>query len=234
MQRKSNCIWGILVISGFLMTAQTVWSQVTVAILNFENNSIMAREKWAPLSKGLAQILTSEIDAVASMRVVERRRIQDLMDEVKLAQSGLLDSRQTVSVGKLAGARFMIFGAFIVDLKEKIRIDMRLVNVETGETLKAGQKTGKARDFMKLMLKLTQSILSDIEVPFTKAEKRRFKSGKAHPVAALLSYAKGVQHEDNHELRDAVVCYRKALEIDPDFEAASVQLDIMRNRLQKK
>jgi len=230
---KKNPRMGRVLILFTLLICNSVLSQVTVAVLDFENNSIMGREKWAPLTSGLAQILTSEIDPVAALKVVERRRLKDLMDEVKLAQSGMIDDRQTVSVGKLVGARYMIFGAYLVDMKEKIRIDMRIVDVETGEALKAGQQTGKARDFLKLMLKLTKSILKDIEIPLTREDDQRFKSGQSHPVGALLAYAKGVKHEDNRELREAVLCYREALKIDPDFEAATVQLNAMRKRLQK-
>ena len=219
------CVWMVVSLVGF------GHGQVNMAVLDFENNSIMEREKWMPLTGGLAQILISEIDPIESIRVVERRRLKSLMDEVKLAQSGMLDERQTVSVGKLAGARFMLFGSYLVTLDEKIRIDLRIVDVETSETLKAGQQTGKAKDFLKLMKMLVRGVFDDLSIPLTSSETDRLKSGTGHPVEALLAYSKGIAHEDAGALREAVTCYRQALSLDPKFEAPQIQMDQIRKRL---
>ena len=221
----------LIVLVGVLVGAAR--GQVTMAVLDFENNSIMEREKWMPLCGGLAQMLISEIDPIASIQVVERRRLKALMDEVKLAQSGLLDERQAVSVGKLAGARFMLFGAYLVTLDEKMRIDLRIVQVETGETLKAGQQTGKAKDFLKLMQKLVRAVFDDLSIPLSSDEAKHLKSGGGHPVEALLAYSQGVAHEDAGQLKEAVTLYRKALSIDPGFDAPQIQLDGIRRALQK-
>ncbi len=50
-----------------------------------------------------------------------------------------------LKIGRIVGARFMVFGGYFV-LGDKMRLDLRLVEVETGSIVKAAQKTTSAGD----------------------------------------------------------------------------------------
>jgi len=57
--------------------------------------------------------------------------LQSLLEEMSLGQSGILDESSAQQVGKLLGAQALVFGSFIHNFDNKIRIDARMVEVET-------------------------------------------------------------------------------------------------------
>ena len=199
-------------------------NSTTLAVLDFENNSFYDAAAYQPLSKGLAQIMITEIQSIESIRVVERQRLRELLDELKLSQSGLLSAESSVQVGKMLGAKYLVFGGYMVTMNKKIRIDVRVVEVETGLTLMAGEETGKVGAVLSLVKKLSNNLLRDIHIELTKAEVRRLKKAKTIKEEALLAYSSGVEREDNNDLKAAAAYYRQALKIDPDFEQAGERL----------
>ncbi|MCK5147176.1 hypothetical protein KAR48_10505 [bacterium] len=199
-------------------------AQVTMAAMDFENNSIFERKKWEPLKSGLAQILISEMHSVESIQFVERRRLKSILDEIKLAQSGLLDERKAADIGRLSGARYMLFGSYLVGLKNQLRIDLRMVNVETGETVKAAQKTGRSKDFLKLMHNLMKEFIKDLSIPISKNEMKRFNKTKSFPIATLLAYSEAVKFEDAGKLKKAGRTYKRIVDMQPKFRPAQIRL----------
>ena len=77
--------------------------------------------------------------------VVERTRILRVLEELRLGSSALADEQTRLRVGRLVGARFMVFGGYLV-IGGNMRLDLRLVEVETGKVLKAVQKTASSND----------------------------------------------------------------------------------------
>ncbi|SPD73088.1 Curli production assembly/transport component CsgG [uncultured Desulfobacterium sp.] len=77
--------------------------------------------------------------------VVERERLILVLEEQNLGTSGLADESTRLRLGRLVGAQLMIFGAYQV-IGGQMRLDIRLVEVETGKILKATEKTVSAGD----------------------------------------------------------------------------------------
>ncbi len=80
----------------------------TVAVLYFENKT--GRSEFIPLQKGLALMLLTDLFKIRELQVVERIRIQALVEEMGLGASGMVDSQTTPRVGRLLGARLIIGG----------------------------------------------------------------------------------------------------------------------------
>jgi TolB-like protein len=188
----------------------------TLAVLDFENNSFFKPEEVQSLSKGLAQILITELNRSGAIQVVERQKLRSLMDELKLAQSGVTSEQGSLQVGKMIGARHLVFGGFMVMMDDKIRIDVRIVEVETGLTIKAGEATGKTKDILSLVQKLSAKILKDLDIRLTQNAETPGKIG----IEALKLFSKGIEFEDRGEKAKALECYRAALDKEPDFQQA--------------
>src|SRR5947209_5082414 len=82
----------------------------TIGVLYFDYAGKNA--ELAPLSKGLAQMLISDLAAVDTVRVVEREQLQAVLDEQKLSHSGKIDTRTAARIGKLLGARYLVLGTY--------------------------------------------------------------------------------------------------------------------------
>lgn len=77
--------------------------------------------------------------------VVERERLLLVLEELNLGTTSLVDETTRLRIGKLVGARLMVFGGYQV-IEEQMRLDLRLVEVETGRIRKAVQKTVSSTD----------------------------------------------------------------------------------------
>ena len=77
--------------------------------------------------------------------VVERERLLLVLEELNLGTTSLVDETTRLRIGKLVGAQLMVFGGYQV-IEEQMRLDLRLVEVETGRIRKAAQKTVSSTD----------------------------------------------------------------------------------------
>lgn len=199
----------------------------TVAILDFENNSLLQAEQYQPLSKGLAEIMITEMSQVQALRVVERRQLHSLLDELKLSQTGSVSGESSVQVGKMLGAQHLVFGGYIVDMNSKMRIDVRIIEVETGLTLKAEQVTGKADKVLDLVKKLSKKVLEDLDVRITKDEEKSLNQSEKVDIQAVMYFSKGLDFEDLEQWGKAVEYYRKALDFEPEFRQAKKRIQYL-------
>src|SRR4029453_19156854 len=127
----------------------------TLAILFFDYTG--KDEGLLPLREGLAQMLISDFSAVPVVRVVERTRLKALLEEQKLGQSGKVDTSTASLLGKLLGARYLVLGSYF-DLKSVLRVDARVVEVETGRIVRSVGANGAADDFWALEKSLAQKL----------------------------------------------------------------------------
>jgi TolB-like protein len=68
--------------------------------------------------------------------LVERAQLNKIMDEMALQQSGAVDDKQAVEIGKLSGARALILGR-VADAGEDFIVSARAVDAESGTVLVA-------------------------------------------------------------------------------------------------
>jgi len=215
---------------GFLLSA--VKAQTTLAVLDFENNSFFNPEEYQPLTKGLADIIITELGQINAVQIVERKDLKTVLDELKLSQSGLLSENNSLQVGKMLGAKNLVFGSFMVTMDEKIRVDLRIVEVETGLTVKADEVTGKTKQVLSLIRKLSKKILKDLDIRLTKTEKRNLDKSQKIRMDAVVYYSKGIDFEDAGDLANAILFYKKAVELEPEFQSAKDKLQKISNKNQ--
>ncbi len=108
-----------------------------IAVLPFNNGGSygQGKEDFDALERGIAGMMISELAQNAAARVVERQEIQRLVDEQNLGAQGRVEGNTAAKIGKLVGARYMVMGTF-VDFYGDFRVDVRLINTETGEVVK--------------------------------------------------------------------------------------------------
>ena len=217
--------------------------QQTIAVLYFENNSIADREQLEPLSKGLAGMLTTEISQIQAFKVVEREKLESLLNELSLGETGVMDESTAQQVGKLLGAQTLLLGGFVHMFGGQMRIDIRIVEVETGLTLKAEEETGKVDELFDMIKKLTRKITKYFDVKLTREDRRRIKEHTGSDnLGAALFYSKGIDLEDlgrriseqgdkaaaQEIFQNAIEIFQLAIKESPDFKDASRKIDEMR------
>lgn len=206
----------------------------TLAVLDFENNSLFQSEQYQPLAKGLAEMVITELSRVQTVRVVERRELRSLLEEMKLSQTGSVTGETSVRVGMLLGAKHLVFGGYMVALDEKIRIDVRIIEVETGLTVKAEEVTGKTSKVLTLLKKLSKKILNDLDIKLTRNEKKALDESDNLDIKAIMYFSKGLEFEDLGQWDKAEINYQLALDIEPKMKRAEERLQAISERGKKE
>jgi len=209
----------ILFISNFLFGEAK-----TIAILDFSNNSLVDKDKYASLSKGLAEIMITELSKLSSLRLVERQKLNSLIEEMKLSQSGIISEDTGIQVGKILGAQYLVFGSYMISFNNQIRIDVRIVNVETGATPSAEQITDKVDNLFKIINKLNEKITANLNIKLSKQEKKLLNSDD-FDLDIIAQFSNGLDFEENNNVEDARKIYSKILKKEPDFEPAKKRLN---------
>ena len=99
----------------------------------------------ADMGELLAAKVIETLKDSGTLQVVERERLILALEELNLGSSKLADESTRLKIGRIIGARFMVFGGYFI-LGGMMRLDLRLVEVETGSILKAAQKVTAAGD----------------------------------------------------------------------------------------
>lgn len=208
----------------------------TVAVLYFDYSG--KSEDMAVLKKGLAQMLISDLSALDGVRLVERDRLEEILAELKLSQSGKIDPATAAKVGKLLGARYMVLGGYF-DLMDTLRADARVVEVETGKVVQSTGATGKPQDFLGVEQTLSDGIKKILLAKATAAAATAVaeespapakKAGPPKPPAQLkvktaLRYSKALDAKDRGDKATAKKELAEVVKEQPDFRLARLDID---------
>jgi curli biogenesis system outer membrane secretion channel CsgG len=149
-----------------------------LAVLAFEDKS--EERKANPDT-----IRTSMVTALHKTEIFnlqERERLDDLKDELTLGQSGLMDASTAAKIGKLRGAQYVMMGAITLcyysekasgfifpvlgfETRAKtayVVIDIRIVDVETGDILYTESKTGEASNKTKKNIAQSEKMIGGL------------------------------------------------------------------------
>jgi len=186
----------------------------TLAILPFDNNSITDPEKYAPLSNGLAAMLITDLnknDAV--LTVIERNKIKSILKEIALGQLGGVDQSTAIEAGKILGAQSIGFGSFTI-MGDMIRMDVRIIKVESSELVMAESVSGETKNFMALETELATKIADALKTSL-KAGSGKSKSS----IDAALYFSNGIDALDKGNKKKAQALFNKAIALDPTYKS---------------
>ncbi|HEX4933846.1 MAG TPA: CsgG/HfaB family protein [Gemmatimonadaceae bacterium] len=178
----------------------------TVAGLAFDNNP--GNTEYDHLGQGMATMMTSDLAAVDEIQLVERQRLDDVTREIERQRTSYFDSTTAVKVGRLSGAEYIVTGAF-VSVEPNIRIDTRVVRVETGAIVKTAKVTGKEEDFFDLQKRLARQLVKDLDVALTPAGEakldERQEANRVNDLGAVLGMSNAIAQSRTGDYGGAVV-----------------------------
>lgn len=76
--------------------------------------------------------MISDLSVFDQIRLVERDRLEELMAELDLQQSGYVDPELAESLGLILGAPYVVARAFVT-AEPEMRLNSRVAKVETSE-----------------------------------------------------------------------------------------------------
>jgi curli biogenesis system outer membrane secretion channel CsgG len=133
--------------------------KIPIVVMDFETR--VPGHDWR-VGQGASDMLITALVKTKKYKVYERDRLNAIMKEQKLQMSGAVDMSTAVQIGKLVGAKYIVTGAvtefgvaktgaqgggyFSVGKHHyRATVDLRAVNVQTGEIVFADTGSGALR-----------------------------------------------------------------------------------------
>lgn len=196
-----------------------------VAVLYFDNNT--GRQELDVLQKGLADMMLTDLSSVESITVVEREKLEALLAELKLQRTKYFDKKSAAKIGRGLGAKYAVTGTYAA-VDPQIRIDVRLIEIETGKILVAEKISGEARKLFELQQVLVGKFVGALNV---KLRRRPGARGVAPDLDGLLQYSKSVDLADRGELDQARAALQEVIKRAPAFALARAKQEELRKLL---
>jgi TolB-like protein len=201
----------------------------TVAVLYFDYSGKKA--ELEPLREGLAQMLITDLADLREIRVVERARLKAVLEEHNLAASGKVDAVSAARVGKLLGAHELVLGSYF-DLGGALRVDARVVEVETGKIVRSVGVNGPAADFWGLERDLAGKLADTMRTALPAAfEHAALLPPKPRPpkmaAATAVTYGRALAAADAGKKTEARGLLTKVVDEAPGFTLAKRDLNAL-------
>ncbi len=191
----------------------------TIAVLPM---TIAGDSSLQPLSRGLAELMLSDLAMVRSLRLLERIQVGALLDELKLGQSGRADSSTAARVGRLLRAEQMVQG--VATITENGPVGMSATVVRGDGTVRSGaQANGTFKQLLDLEKQLVFGLATELGIQLTDAERQRILRQGTKSLAAFLAYSQGLEALDRSDFRAAATAFSSAVRADPSFQQARQQ-----------
>ncbi len=201
---------------------------VTIAIMEFDNHSVGEyMETLGSLSKGLADMFQHDFAKLSNLTVVERDKINYVLQEHELVKSGSVNTSAAVKAGELLGAHYMVFGSIIQLDHRTFKMMARVVDVETSEIVASVEREG-APDYFGIQEELTVELAEKLDLKVGDDVEEMIRQGGTDSQDAMLHYSEGLQHFDRLNYESAYEAFKKAYEMDESFVEAKNKLELLK------
>lgn len=201
----------------------------SIAVFYYHNQT--GNVIFSPLQKGMTVMLITdlvklrEFEEHKDLKVVERARLQALLEEIELGETGLVDVDTAPRMGKLLGARYLAGGDILKGSVTELRMDPSMMDVPGDETFEQASAEGDLADLISMEKAILFEIIRSMKVELTDEQKERLETPLSTNVDALMDYFKGIEASDKGEFAKAAEHYADALAKDPQLSLAQEGID---------
>jgi tetratricopeptide (TPR) repeat protein len=172
-----------------------------------------------PLSRGLAELITTDLATIRDVRLLERLQVGALVDELKLSRSARTDPATAARVGRMLRAERMIQGVAQIPPKGAVQLSAAVV-AGTGVVQPVRTETGPFKNLLELEKQLVFDLSAELGITLTQAERELILRQGPTSLVAFLSYSDGLDAMDHGDYQGAAQDFNAAVRVDPGFTAA--------------
>jgi eukaryotic-like serine/threonine-protein kinase len=206
-------------------TAVGASGRPALAVMAFENPAGTEEIRW--LTRGLPGMLVTGLAQTPGLDVVSSQRIDEVLKEMGQANTEALDKSRVLEVGRRTGAGALVAGS-VFKIGSGIRIDAQVQDVGSGRLLSAHSVQGS--DVLPLADDLTTRIRNSLNLAGAPSG-RTIADVTSDSLEAYRLYSEGLQAFRDIRYPEARKLLEKAVEIDPGFASAYLELAAITVRL---
>jgi TolB-like protein len=176
-----------------------------------------------PLGRGLAELIVTDLSRSNQLTVVERARMQALVDELALTAAGRVDESTSLRAGRILQAGRIVQGSIQQLPSEQLRVDAAVVDVSSAMPVGTASGDDRMDALLTLQKEIVLQIFNSLGVQLTVAERNLIEQRPTRSLAAFLAFSRGLAAEDSGRFDMASRFFEDAVRIDPGFGAAAMR-----------
>ena len=177
-----------------------------------------ATPQFQPLGRGLAELISIDLAQLSQLTIVERVRMQALLDEMRLGP--YLDPATAPRVGRILRAGRIVSGAYDVLGDNSLRVDLGAWQYDLDDEPAYQSSTDNIDNLFRFQKTLVYDLVGGLGITLTPEERERIEFIPTQNIQAFLAFSRGLEEEDKGNYAAAANHYRQAAVIDPGFQMA--------------
>ncbi len=198
----------------------------SVAILGFRNLPGQHEEDW--LSQAFTEMLGTELGSDGAVRIVSDEDVARAKRELPVTQEDTLSKATLQKLAANPGADVVLLGVYTsVPAKDgnHIRLDLRLQDTSTGETIAESAESGNESDLFDLASRAGADLRRSLNLnSITPQDTALARASLPSNEAAVRYYAEGRAKQESYDAAGAKELLLKAVAADPDYPLAHAYL----------
>jgi TolB-like protein len=193
----------------------------TVAVMTFRYTG--SDSAFRPLERGLAALVVTDLSRVRQLKIVERARLQALLDELQLTESGRVDLATGARSGRLVRASEVVQGQFSIGPTSQLRMDATVVRAADAQVAASGSNVDQLQALFDIEKAVVFQLLAKLGITLTPAERIAISERPTRDIEAFLLYSRGLEAADRGDFAAAAGFFSAAAHRDAGFGAAAQQ-----------
>jgi tetratricopeptide (TPR) repeat protein len=189
----------------------------TIAVMPFHFEG--ADTSLKPIERGFAELVTTDLSRVSALTVLERMRIQALLDEMALQKAAGTAEGTGVRAGRVIQAGKMVGGS-IQQQGDQLRTNAIVTDVATSALATPTTDSRSLDDLFTMEKNIVLGLLQTMNITPTTAERNAIEQRPTRSLAAFLAFSRGLELSDQGRFDDAGRAFDNAVRLDPGFGAA--------------
>lgn len=197
-----------------LFFAQTIQAKIdSIAVLPFENQS--QDKNMAYLSDGVSENLINQLSRLPQLKVISKN------SSFKFRES----KEDLLTIASKLGVRAIVTGS-TSQIGDDLVIKFEIIDTAENKHLLGGQYVRKAKDLLKIEKEIPQVISDQLNLKLTDSQVKRIAGSGTDNSEAFRYYLNGLVELNGPQniLGQALEYFQKAVELDPNFADAHIQI----------
>lgn len=190
----------------------------SIAVLYFNNKTGLA--DLNSLQKGMALMLTSDLSKVKRIQVMDRVKVQALLDAMNHDNERLDETKTALKIGKMLNVYYIVRGGITLGKMAKLNINPSLTDVPFETTNELSPTVGNMQDIFQMEKDVLFNIIKKMKIYLTPVERAELGRPFCLSSAAAISFFNGVDLADRGRYAEAAGMYKKAASEEKSFTAA--------------
>ncbi len=193
-----------------------------IAVFPLKNQS--SNSEYDNLGRGIGEMLITDLSQVPNLELVERIRLNALIEEMAMGQTGMVKEGSEAQFGKLLGAGKAVTGFFDV-YGNDIRMNVELWDHQRSNKPRRANNSNSLEQLFIMEKRLVLGIVGSMGIELTPEQRREILYIPTKNIRAFMEYCNGLEKQDSGQLEAASQHFKRAVKIDPKFQASKNKVE---------